>query len=643
MKSKILGQLRISEGNPATKWISLALLIAFLALFLQIPLFDLDEALYLRMAQEMKSLGQYAVPHWDGAPVHDKPPLFLWLILASDELFRFLLPTSAAPQIREWVARVPGLFFSLLTAGLVYWSAGPLQKIAGDVFQKSRSPQNPFVYGLFLFPLAAAAVCLIDPILSFFLFLTFLGIQRSADSISRMVAPFLMITLGVAASVMLKGLIGFIVPALGVALFLFLALVIRSTESRRLKTNPSHWRVLESFLKEHSRLFGLLSSSYLAAFIISGFYYYWIGLQPGGLDFLKDFFWEHHFGRGTQAMEGHSGPFFYHLLVVYLGGGIGFAFWCDSLARRLRSADESLEDFWRRSGLAISWIFAIVGFFSLMATKLPNYTWPVWPLMAWSLCQLRSPFGPPLATQSRTPIESHPKTSPKVQGDTENDMGKLRWLWGLTAGPTLLIGIAFIVLSAFGLLFSEQKTSFLELLGNSHMGLDSRIPLVAQRISLPNEMEWLALGTSGVLFIFVFKMTHKSLSRRSLDQALTNLFLLQTTALTLLLASMLTPLRRNLREPLEALEGLLSRDLSQTPSNTPIELASVGMRSPTLSLMLPKHSIQRFHKSSKEPFVDLHYSQVVLPVWLEKKCTEFGYEVSWTSGVWTLCQKDRNP
>jgi 4-amino-4-deoxy-L-arabinose transferase-like glycosyltransferase len=135
-------------------------------------------------------------------------------------------------------------------------------------------------------------------------------------------------------------------------------------------------------------------------------WYLWVGLETHG-DFLKGFLWKHNVERATAAMENHNGfPGFY--LVVLLVGTTPWSifllaswwFGCWSALRRpmgrfsqwwTQAADraeqtpsprDSAADDWRADlpsayRLLLCWIAVYCVFFSIAATKLPNYVLPV--------------------------------------------------------------------------------------------------------------------------------------------------------------------------------------------------------------------------------------------------------------------------
>ncbi len=74
------------------------------------PLLDPDEGRNAEVAREMLSLGSWVVPHFNGLPFLDKPPLLFWAIAGS---FRVLGPTELA-------ARLPAVLSAVVTVLLTF-------------------------------------------------------------------------------------------------------------------------------------------------------------------------------------------------------------------------------------------------------------------------------------------------------------------------------------------------------------------------------------------------------------------------------------------------------------------------------------------------------------------------------------------
>src|SRR2546428_12900735 len=68
-----------SDARLAELLVLLALSIPFLFAKLGMPFLDPDEGLYATIAQEMLNGGDWVIPHINGLPYLEKPPLFFWL------------------------------------------------------------------------------------------------------------------------------------------------------------------------------------------------------------------------------------------------------------------------------------------------------------------------------------------------------------------------------------------------------------------------------------------------------------------------------------------------------------------------------------------------------------------------------------
>src|SRR6476469_8494345 len=90
------------------------LLYPTLSFFLLEP----DEGRYAQIPREMLARGDWVVPHLQGEPYLDKPPLLYWLVMLSYRVF----------GVHDWAARlVPALAVQLtvlLTYALGRWLAG---------------------------------------------------------------------------------------------------------------------------------------------------------------------------------------------------------------------------------------------------------------------------------------------------------------------------------------------------------------------------------------------------------------------------------------------------------------------------------------------------------------------------------------
>jgi 4-amino-4-deoxy-L-arabinose transferase-like glycosyltransferase len=305
-------------------------------------LWDVDEGNNAECFREMRASGNFIVPTFNYALREDKPALLYWCQIASAELF----------GVNETAARFPSALAALV-AVLSLYEMGRLMfgartaLLAGVIMTTSVSF------------LGAAHFANPDALLLAFstLFLTLFwhDYRRTTEGSGR----GWLIGAGAAAgiAVLAKGPVGLILPA-GVIL-LFLA-----------------WQ------RQLSRLVDLrLPGMILAFLVVAAPWYVWVGIETKGA-WLRGFFEKHNIQRALDAMESHSGPPWYYLLVLLAGLApwsifLGPAAW--HTWRRLRSAEGASDT--ERSALRflITYFAVYFIFFTAARTKLPNYILPAYP------------------------------------------------------------------------------------------------------------------------------------------------------------------------------------------------------------------------------------------------------------------------
>ena len=338
----------------------LILIATLLLLAATVPTFDFDEALYRRVAEEMKQSNEYFVMTWDGKPFYEKPPTYIWSIVASS-----FLVDGRSPHVSVFASRLPSVICSLATFFLLAWFwrrmapqyAGAFGTTIGDSGRWLLSPVLPLLaYGTGLFAMGGAASVVLDPMLTLFLLaplLVFAGAVFRDDL--RLTMPEVMIAgLGMAAATAVKGLVGIVLPALALGVHVLL--------TRRMR-----------------QITGVVWAFAVAVAVAAMFYAF--VYQFTGPQFFREFFIRQHFIRATTPMQGHRGPLFFHVAIVALIGGPLVAF-------VLRSWPRTRELAFARWGFPLTWTATVIVFYSAMATKLPNYTWPVWPALVLTLCIL---------------------------------------------------------------------------------------------------------------------------------------------------------------------------------------------------------------------------------------------------------------
>jgi 4-amino-4-deoxy-L-arabinose transferase-like glycosyltransferase len=328
---------------------------AFVATVFLLPTLDYDEALYRRIAEEMKASGAWLAPTWNGAPNHDKPPLFFWLLVGSSLLF------DGPGAVSAFACRVPSFVASAATALLLARSWPRLLATTGRASDRARAAEPLLAWASALLPIGGATAVLLDPLLAFATTLVMIELSllwlEGDGAVPRapLAKEVLLIGGAIGAAFALKGPIALVLPVAAVAVH---ATAVRSARAARAAAR----RLALPFA-----LGGALGALVFLGISAS---------SEAGATYVRDFLWVHNLGRGLRPMQGHGGPLWYHPLAMLLtGGGLTSAVLLLLAERRPAQA---------RSPWLFPWSFAIavVLVFSAVATKLPSYTWPAWTALA---------------------------------------------------------------------------------------------------------------------------------------------------------------------------------------------------------------------------------------------------------------------
>lgn len=352
----------------------------------EVGLVDYDEACYAEVTRQMMLNDDYLNPVLNGEPFFEKPPLLYWSQVLGYEVFG-LGPLGA----RAATATAALLLLLVVFA----FARRPLGGRAAFF--------SAVVLGSSMEFIGLARIAFTDMLLALWLMLVLGCLHRAFESLrqGKGTGWFLAACFFSGLAMLTKGAIGLVLP--GAAAFVFLLF---------------GWRVLDFLRRPTWYIPGFL--------IVTGVGFSWyllLGLTgSGGFGFMQELFLEHHVGRFTDPMQGHSGPFFYYVPVLL----VGFLPWSPFLILGITRSGLGRRDEERARFLRLMVFFGGMTFvfFSVAATKLPNYIAPVLPCAALLIGNL-------------------------WERESGRDLETSRaWSWslGFTAGALFLIALVFLAL-----------------------------------------------------------------------------------------------------------------------------------------------------------------------------------------------------
>ncbi|OFW95659.1 MAG: hypothetical protein A2977_03895 [Alphaproteobacteria bacterium RIFCSPLOWO2_01_FULL_45_8] len=162
-----------------------------------------NEGLYAQIAWEMLESGNWVIPHLNGVPYIEKPPLLYWLVAGSFKLF----------GKNEWAARLVPATFGFLTCLALYVFAGS--------FHKRRWGQlSAFVLATCCGFIVFSRMVFFDVVLTFFLTASALCFYKFYDTEEKKYVYGL--SCFMAAAVLTKGLVPLALMGLLILVFLVL-------------------------------------------------------------------------------------------------------------------------------------------------------------------------------------------------------------------------------------------------------------------------------------------------------------------------------------------------------------------------------------------------------------------------------------
>ncbi len=323
---------------PANYWTVGLIIFSLCVLFYHLGtavLFEPDEGRNAEIAREILLLRDWVTPHYDFIPRLDKPISYFWLVALSFHLF----------GLSEWSARLPSALAAFGCLSVTY-------ALARAMFGRWAALWSALVLLTSIEFFALSRIVILDMLLTFFFSLAlcafFLGQREVAAGKSRLY--FLLMYVAMGAATLVKGPIGFLLPAAVIFFYLF-------------------------FTKRWALLRKLNLPLGLALFVLTAVPWYLMAesRNPG---YLRHFFWEENLVRFATRRFNRDQPWYFFLLIL----PAGFFPWTALLPG-------ALVDFWKRRFddkrlFLLLWAGLPLIFFSLSLSKLPHYILPIYPPLA---------------------------------------------------------------------------------------------------------------------------------------------------------------------------------------------------------------------------------------------------------------------
>ncbi len=319
--------------------LALALALAWFGTLGQRKLIKADEGRYAEIPREMLASGDWLTPRLNGFKYFEKPPLQYWATAVAFEAF----------GVHEWAVRLWSALAGFGTLGLVFYAG---RRLFGDPVSLYGTAA---LAGSVLYA-AMSQLASLDMGVSAFLSLAVLGFalaQRDDATPLERKRWMLAAWTGMALAVLSKGLIGVVLPAGALALYVA-------------------WERAPSLLRRLHWLPGLALLLAIAA-------PWFIAVSAANPEFARFFFVHEHLERFLTTQHAHVGPVWYFVPVLVAGT----LPWALSLPAALwRAAPRAPGEGFQPARFLLAWCVTVFVFFSLSGSKLPSYILPLFPAAA---------------------------------------------------------------------------------------------------------------------------------------------------------------------------------------------------------------------------------------------------------------------
>lgn len=348
-------------------WI-LSALILYLAFVGARPLNNPDEGRYVEIPREMVASGDWITPHLNGVPYFYKPPLLYWLEACAISVCGL-----------NWIAlRFFPALFGAIGVGAVFWGAARL-------FGRSAGRWSACCLATTILWGALSQVVILDVVLSasiaVAMVLFIVAAERGRDgkdgSQENSARPWpigmaVVFYAALSAAVMTKGLVGMLIPAAVVGLWIILT--GRWIEIRKMR--PILGMAVVLLLTAPWHIAVSLANPPLETGLPL------LSREVEGRGFFWFYFVHEHFLRYSGNVSGRPAPFWFFFVIL----PVGFFPWVALLPSAVADCCRSGWHYLRGIGSArlylLLWTVFVLVFFSISKSKLVPYILPAMPPLA---------------------------------------------------------------------------------------------------------------------------------------------------------------------------------------------------------------------------------------------------------------------
>jgi 4-amino-4-deoxy-L-arabinose transferase-like glycosyltransferase len=310
--------------------IGISAILLFIPFLGSVHLFDWDEINFAESAREMIVTGNFSRVQIDFHPFWEKPPLFFWMQVLSMKMF----------GINEFAARFPNALLGIFTL-LTFYVAGK------SIYDEKFGFIWALAYlGSFL-PHLYFKSGIIDPFFNYFIFISVIFLARSVREYPKnkgtKYSLFAGISIGLA--ILTKGPVGLLIAGI-TALVYWVTMKFKKI---------SDWKNILIFSVS---CLVIASLWFVPEMINNGFW------------FIREFI-RYQADLFLKPVAGHSGPIYYHFLVVFLGC---FPMSVLALPVLFRRDDGSADEgrYFLKWMMILFWVVMIL--FSIVKTKIIHYS-----------------------------------------------------------------------------------------------------------------------------------------------------------------------------------------------------------------------------------------------------------------------------